>query len=74
MRPSMNAVVAGLPRSWQTAPSMTVDLLRIVEVVDALARLVDDQQRVDPDVALGMPLGLLRAADAARRARETGAR
>ena len=23
MRPSMNAVVAGLPRSWQTAPSMT---------------------------------------------------
>ena len=23
MRPSMNAVVAGLPRSWQTAPSIT---------------------------------------------------
>ena len=39
------------------------DLLRAIEVVDARARLVDDHQRVHPDVALGMPLGLLRAAD-----------
>src|SRR6185503_15390442 len=35
-------------------------LLRPVEIVDARARLVDDLERVYPDVALGMPLGLLR--------------
>ena len=34
-----------------------------VEVVDAGAGLVDDHQRVHPDVALGVPLGLLLAAD-----------
>ena len=39
------------------------DLLRVIEIVDARARLVDDHQRVHPDVALGMPLRLLRAAD-----------
>ena len=32
----MNAVVGGLPRSWQTAPSITDDLPRPVEIVDAL--------------------------------------
>ena len=37
--------------------------LRTRQVVDARARLVDDLQRVHPDVAFGMPLGLLRAAD-----------
>ena len=37
MRPSMNAVVAGLPKSWQTAPSMIVEPARAVEVVDARA-------------------------------------
>ena len=59
----MNAVVAGLPRSWQTAPSITRDLLRMVEIVDPRARLVDHEQGVDPDVPLGMPLRLLRTAD-----------
>ena len=58
----MTAVVAGLPRSWQTAPSMTAICCGRCEVVDALARLVDDLQRVDPDVALRMPFGLLRTA------------
>ena len=38
-------------------------LLRSAEVVDAAARLVDDEQRVHPDVALRMPLGFLRTAD-----------
>ena len=32
----MTAVVGGLPRSWQTAPSITVTLLRMLEIVDAL--------------------------------------
>ena len=59
----MTAVVAGLPRSWQTAPEHDRDLLRAIEIVDAPPRLIDDLQRVDPDVALGMPFGLLRAAD-----------
>ena len=63
MRPSMNAVVAGLPRSWQTAPSITAICCGSRQIVDPRARLVDDQQRVDPDVAFGMPLRLLRAAD-----------
>jgi len=32
-------------------------LLAARQIVDHPARLVDDQQRVDPDVALGMPVG-----------------
>ena len=39
------------------------DLLRPRQVVHARPRLIDDLQRVHPDVALGMPLGFLRAAD-----------
>ena len=57
-----NAVVAGLPKSWHTAPSITASLLRPRQVVDARARLIDHLQRVHPDVAFGMPLRLLRAA------------
>ena len=38
-------------------------LPRAVEVVDPRARLVDDEQRVHPDVSLRVPLRLLRAAD-----------
>ena len=34
---------------------------RPIEIAVQLARLVDHHQRVDPDVALGMPLGILRA-------------
>ena len=60
-RPSMTAVVAGLPRSWQTAPSMMVARRGRSRSRVAPARLVDDHQRVRPDVAFGMPLGILRA-------------
>ncbi len=74
MRPSMNAVVAGLPKSWQTAPEHDRESARAVEIVDARPRLVDHHQRVHPDVALGMPLGLLRAADQRRHFREERAR
>ena len=34
---------------------------RAIEIGVPLARLVDHHQRVDPDVAFGMPLGILRA-------------
>ena len=39
------------------------ELLRPRQVVDARPRLIDDLQRVHPDVAFRMPLRLLRAAD-----------
>ena len=45
------------------------DAARQIEIVDAVARAVDDQQRVHPDVAFGMPLGLLRAVDESPPAR-----
>ena len=35
------------------------DLLRPLEIA-TLTRLIDDQERVHPDVALGMPFGFLR--------------
>ena len=38
------------------------ELLRPREVVDARPRLIDDLQRVDPDVAFRMLLGFLRTA------------
>ena len=63
MRPSRNAVVGGLPRSWQTAPSMTVSCCGRSRSSMRPARLVDDEQRVHPDVALGMPFRLLRTTD-----------
>ena len=44
----MNAVVAGLPRSWQTAPSMTAICCGRVEIVDARARLVDHHAACAP--------------------------
>ncbi len=62
MRPSINAVVAGLPKSWHTAPSMTAICCGRGRSSMRVPRLVDDLQRVHPDVALRMPLGLLRAA------------
>ena len=61
MRPSITAVVGGLPRSWQTAPSMIATCSARDEIVDARSGLVDHQQRVNPDIALRVPLGLLRA-------------
>ena len=70
----MNAVVGGLPRSWQTAPSITAICCGRVEVVDARARLVDHHQRVHPDVPFGMPLRLLRAADERLQFREAAGR
>ena len=39
------------------------DLLRSLEIVDPRPRLIDDQQRVHPHIALGMPLWFLLAAD-----------
>ena len=63
MRPSRNAVVDGFPRSWHNAPSITDRLPRPVEIVDALARFVDDEQGVHPDVTFGVPLGFLLASD-----------
>ncbi len=39
------------------------DLLRTRQVVDAQTRLVDDLQGMDPNIALRMPLRLLRASD-----------
>ena len=59
----MNAVVDGLPRSWQTAPSITVNRRGAIEIAIQLARAVDHHQRVNPDVAFGMPFRLLLAAD-----------
>ena len=66
----MNAVVAGLPRSWQTAPSITAICCGRGEVVDARPRLIDHLQRVHPDVSFRMPLGLLRAAGERLQLRE----
>ena len=70
----MNAVVAGLPKSWHTAPSMTAICCGAVEIVDARARLVDRPaacapRRRPPD-ATRAPAGS-RPAPAAR---ETAAR
>ena len=70
----MNAVVGGLAQIVAHRAEHDRDLLRVVEVVDPLPRFVDDEQRVDPDVALGVPLGLLRAADERVELREAGAR
>ena len=39
------------------------ELIRAIEIVDALSRLIDHLQRVYPHVALGMPLRLLLASD-----------
>ena len=39
------------------------DLLGVRQVVDTCAGLVDHQHRMDPDITLWMPLGLLFAAD-----------
>ena len=39
------------------------ELIGAIEIVDALPRLVDHLQRVHPDVAFRMPLGLLLAPD-----------
>ena len=59
----MNAVVAGLPKSWRHGAEHDDELIGAIEIVDALPRLVDHHQRVHPDVAFGMPLGFLLAAD-----------
>ena len=64
IRPSSYAVVSGLPKSWHTAPSMMA-ICRgrsSPAASSSRARLVDDEERVRPHVAFGVPLGLLRAA------------
>ena len=58
-----NAVVNGLPKSWQTAPSMTAAARPRSRPSIRLRASIDHHQRVNPDVALGMPLRFLRAAD-----------
>ena len=64
MRPSSNAVVDGLPTSWQQRAEHHRDLLRhAADRRCADARLSTTMQRVDPDVAFRMPLGILRAVD-----------
>ena len=63
MRPSTNAVVAGLPRSWHTAPSITVMSRGRSRSPFARRASSIDHQRVDPDVAFGVPFRFLRAAD-----------
>ena len=60
-RPSTWIVVAGLPRSWQTAPSITIASAARAEIGVPPPRLVDHHERVRPDVAFGMPLRILRA-------------
>ena len=40
-------------------PEHDDELIGAIEIVDPLARLIDDLQRVHPDVALRVPLGLL---------------
>ena len=67
----MNAVVAGLPRSWQTAPSITAICCGRGRSSMRVRAWSIDLQRVHPDVALRMPLGLLRAADERLQLRET---
>ncbi len=62
-RPSISAVVDGLPRSWQTAPSIMATDGPRVEIGDARSGLVDHHERVDPDVAFRMPLRFLRTID-----------
>ena len=59
----MNAVVAGLPKSWRHRAEHDDELIGAIEIVDALPRLVDHHQRVHPDVALRMPFRFLLAAD-----------
>src|SRR6476659_1141879 len=39
------------------------DLSRAIQIVDPRSRLIDNEQCMDPHVPLGMPLGLLLAAD-----------
>ena len=39
------------------------ELIRAIQIVDALSRLIDHLQRVYPDISLGMPLRLLLASD-----------
>ncbi len=70
MRPSMNAVVSGLPKSWHTAPSIIVSRRARSRSPIARARLVDDHQRVHPHVAFRVPLGLLRAVGQRRHLRD----
>ena len=70
----MTAVVAGLPRSWQIAPSIIAAAGPRSRPSMRCARLVDDHQRVHPHVAFGMPFGLLRAPDERVASRATADR
>ncbi len=72
MRPSTNAVVAGLPRSWQSAPSMSATAGPRSRPSVARSGGVHDHQRVRPHVAFRMPLGVLRTADERREFRQHG--
>jgi hypothetical protein len=53
----------GLAEIVAHRPQHDGDLARAIEIVDAPARLVDDEERVDPDVAFGVPFRFLRTAD-----------
>ncbi len=70
MRPSTNAVVERLAEVVADRAEHHREAARAVEVVNRRSHLVDDHQRVHPDVALGMPLGLLRAAGERRHFRD----
>ena len=61
MRPSSKRVVAGLPRSWHRAPSITASCRgrSSARSSEERRRLVHDLQRVRPHVALGVPARVL---------------
>ena len=62
-RPSKNCVVGGFPKSWHNGPQHYRDLLRVRQAVDQFSRLIRHHERVNVDIALGMPFRLLRNAD-----------
>ena len=66
MRPSMTSVVRGLAEVVREGADHQRHLLRLRQVVDALAHPVHHEQGVGPDVTFGMPLRLLRAPDQGR--------
>ena len=61
-RPSSKRVVGGLPRSWQSAPSITASCRgrSASSPSSSCRRLVHHLQRVRPHVPFGMPLRVLR--------------
>ena len=51
----------GLSEVVRYRPKHDDELIGAIEIADPLARLIDDLQRVHPDVSLRVPLGLLNA-------------